>query len=590
MNKAWFMKAWYNLKLLIEVILFVVVFKLVFGESNTLIGVTTVTAYLMFMQYNLSVTPAKFFGKILFLNLLMGLGAFIASYNIYLALIINFTVVYMIAYGYYNSFRLEMYFPFILQYAFILFNPINIANDPSIVVKDLLIRLAALCICPIIVVSYSVYKHRDYASKRIKNITNLIDQLLLEVEGKENQFGTTIASLKLSLFDYKADKSATSYKNNIILNVIETLENIYYHLNDYNDSDKHILINYLNQLKAEVSSLSDITKLDTKDISNINLRNNITIIDNNVKYINKKISITEKAKEFIEQHTYTKGKKNTGKVKRYAVEQSFAIKIAIAVSLISFISDYFHFPDGKWAVFTVISVMTPLFEKSVQKMKYRLLATVAGLFALMAIFSIFTDSTVRLIILMLANYIHMFQTQYKYKIILVTFSAVGMLMVNEPVTQNITVIELRLVMIMVGLFIGILFNRFVFKYTLQDSIKYDLYRYLNCLEEIYTDVKVLAEDKVEDHKINTRILIPNLANNNINKSIIECESSGRYTSPITPQCIEITNYLFHYYLCIKNKLISQPEIDKIIEKVDKLGTLEYDEIPTLHQILTTHQI
>lgn len=590
MNKAWFMKAWYNLKLLIEVILFVVVFKLVFGESNTLIGVTTVTAYLMFMPYNLSVTPAKFFGKILFLNLLMGLGAFIASYNIYLALIINFTVVYMTAYGYYNSFRMEMYFPFILQYAFILFNPINIANDPSIVVKDLLIRLAALCICPIIVVGYSVYKHHDYASKRIKNITNLIDQLLLEVEGKENQFGTTIASLKLSMFDYKADKSATSYKNNIILNVIETLENIYYHLNDYNDSDKHILINFLNQLKAEVSSLSDITKFDTKDISNINLRNNITIIDNNIKYIHKKISITEKAKEFIEQHTYTKAKKNTGKVKRYAVEQSFAIKIAIAVSLISFIADYFHFPDGKWAVFTVISVMTPLFEKSVQKMKYRLLATVAGLIVLTAIFSIFRDSTVRLIILMLANYIHMFQTQYKYKIILVTFSAVGMLMVNEPVTQNITVIELRLVMIMVGLFIGILFNRFFFKYTLQDSIKYDLYRYLNCLEEIYTDVKVLAEDKVEDHKINTRILIPNLANNNINKSIIECESSGRYTSPITQQCIEITNYLFHYYLCIKNKLISQPEIDKIIKEVDKLETLEYDEIPKLHQILTTQQI
>lgn len=590
MNKAWLMKAWYNLKLLIEVILFVVIFKLVFGESNTLIGVTTVTAYLMFMPYNLSVTPAKFFGKILFLNLLMGLGAFIASYNIYLALIINFTVVYVIAYGYYNSFRMEMYFPFILQYAFILFNPINIANDPSIVVKDLLIRLAALCICPIIVVGYSVYKHRDYASKRIKNITNLINQLLLDVEGKENQFGSTIASLKLSMFDYKADKSATSYKNNIILNVIETLENIYYHLNDYNDSDKHILINYLKQLKAEVSSLSDITKFDTKDISNINLRNNITIIDNNIKYVSKKISITEKAKEFIEQHTYTKAKKNTGKVKRYAVEQSFAIKIAIAVSLISFISDYFHLPDGKWAVFTVISVMTPLFEKSVQKMKYRLLATVAGLFVLMAIFSIFKDSTVRLIILMLANYIHMFQTQYKHKIILVTFSAVGMLMVNEPVTQNITVIELRLVMIMVGLFIGILFNRFVFKYTLQDSIKYDLYRYLNCLQEIYTDVKVLAEDKVEDHKINTRILIPNLANNNINKSITECESSGRYTSPITPQCIEITNYLFHYYLCIKNKLISQPEIDKIIKEVDKLGTLEYEEVQKLHQILTTQQI
>ncbi len=590
MDKAWLMKAWYNLKLLIEVILFVVVFKLAFGESNTLIGVTTVTAYLMFMPYNLSVTPAKFFGKILFLNILMGLGGFIASYNIYLALIINFIVVYMIAYGYYNSFRMEMYFPFTLQYAFILFNPINIANDPSIVVKDLLIRLAALCICPIIVVGYSVYKHRDYASKRIKNITNLIDQLILDVEGKENQFETTIANLKLSMFDYKADKSANSYKNNIIINVIETLGNIYYHLNNYNDSDKYILINYLNQLKVEVSSLSDITKFDTKDISNINLRNNITIIDNNIKYINKKISITDKAKEFIEQHTYTKAKKNTVKVKRYAVEQSFAIKIAIAVSLISFISDLFHFPDGKWAVFTVISVMTPLFEKSVQKMKYRLLATIAGSFALMVIFSIFRDSTIRLIILMLANYIHMFQTQYKYKIVLVTFSAVGMLMVNDPISKEIMVFVSRLVMIMVGLFIGILFNRFVFKYTLQDSIKYDLYRYLNCLEEIYTDVKVLAKEKVEDHKINTRILIPNLANNNINKSIIECESNGRYTTPITPQCFEITNNLFHYYLCIKNKLISQPEIDNIIKEVDKLGTLEYDEVPKLHQILTTQQI
>lgn len=588
--KPFVSKAISNLVLLMFVILFVVVFKNAFGEQNILVGVITITALFMFMPYNLSVQPGKFFLKILIINLFMGIGAFITGFGPVPALIANFLVVYLTAYSYYNSFRMEMYFPFLLQYAFLLFNPIAI-NTPQ-TVHELIMRLLSLCVCPVLVIGVQMFMHRDYATKRIRNVSVLIDKLLDEINGISHDFGTTICNLKLSLFDYKEDRSSTSYKNNIILNVIETLENMYYHYANgkYKENDVVILTKYLLHLKDAINNNEDIVEFDINDIESINLKNNISLIDRNLRYINKKLTISENAKEFVQAHTLVKPLKTTGTIKRYAVEQAFSLKVAIAISLIVFIADQLHFPEGKWAVFTVISVMTPLFEKSSQKMKYRLGATVVGLVSLVVLFYFFKTPIERTILIMLANYIQMFQTQYKYKIIFVTFSAVGMVMLNVNVGQDIDVALIRLAMIICGLFIGIIFNRFVFSYRLKDSINYDKYRYTNCVNEIFGDLKLLVEEKYVDHKINSRILIPNLVNNTINKNITECEAVGKETNPITLECFENTNYLYHYYLCVKNKLISMDEVKKIIEKIDDLGRIDFSETQKLNKILKEQNI
>lgn len=135
----------------IGVLIFIGLFGAIFGQKNTLVGVTTVISVLILMSENLSVYPVKNFLKLLFINLIIGAGAFVSSQNIYWGLITDFFVLWFI--GYFFSFNLTktIILPFGLEYLFILYSPVHGA--------DLIKRFAALAVAPllIMIVQYFVY-------------------------------------------------------------------------------------------------------------------------------------------------------------------------------------------------------------------------------------------------------------------------------------------------------------------------------------------------------------------------------------------------------------------------------------------------
>ena len=73
---------------------FILVFKAVFGTENTLIGVSTITATLMLLGRDFTGQPLKNTLMFLGINLLMGVGTAIADMNIWIAIPINFIVVF----------------------------------------------------------------------------------------------------------------------------------------------------------------------------------------------------------------------------------------------------------------------------------------------------------------------------------------------------------------------------------------------------------------------------------------------------------------------------------------------------------------
>ena len=104
--------------LYISIVLFVVIFKTIFGVENTLIGVTTVTAMLMFLQRDLTLEPIKNTLGLVGINVISGLGAFIAANNIFLGVIINFLIMFMISYMFSYALKKPLYLPLSLQYLF----------------------------------------------------------------------------------------------------------------------------------------------------------------------------------------------------------------------------------------------------------------------------------------------------------------------------------------------------------------------------------------------------------------------------------------------------------------------------------------
>ena len=108
------------------VMFFVITFKSIFGNENTLIGVTTITATLMFLERDFTASPLKNVLKFIGVNLLIGLGAsLIVASNLWLGLIINFIVVFIFSYIFTYNLRQPLYVPFGLQYIFLLSTPVS---------------------------------------------------------------------------------------------------------------------------------------------------------------------------------------------------------------------------------------------------------------------------------------------------------------------------------------------------------------------------------------------------------------------------------------------------------------------------------
>ena len=115
-----------NTVIFIFVVVFVLLFKLIFGSENTLIGVTTITATLMLLGRDFTGEPLKSTLKFIGVNLLMGIGSAIAYNNIWLAIPINFIVVFTFSYIFTYNLREPLYFAFGLQYLFLLSTPVTI--------------------------------------------------------------------------------------------------------------------------------------------------------------------------------------------------------------------------------------------------------------------------------------------------------------------------------------------------------------------------------------------------------------------------------------------------------------------------------
>ena len=112
------------------VVIFVALFKSIFGSENTLIGVTTITALLMFLSKDLTISPIRNSIRLVMFNLFIGVCSVLAVSNIYIGIIANFIALFAISYTLCYNLETPMYFPFTLQYLFLLASPVSIDQLP----------------------------------------------------------------------------------------------------------------------------------------------------------------------------------------------------------------------------------------------------------------------------------------------------------------------------------------------------------------------------------------------------------------------------------------------------------------------------
>ena len=579
---------------------FVLTFKAIFGDDNTLIGVTTITATLMLLQRDFTAEPLKNTLKFIGVNLLMGIGTAIAINNMWLAIPINFIVVFTFSYIFTYNLRQPLYFPFGLQYLFLLSTPASSGR--------LWIRLVALfCGALIIMISQLIVNKNKLVSsgnKLLVNACEAIENKLECIKWKSKSYHS-VHNVHKSVDEFRSiiyDKRESDYylteEARIKLNMSVALENINEMLRYENVQyvDNKIIDNLDELVKIAKTTLNfnkkkdkmirnkhyDIDKLldycqekNITDLLSLQLVESMIFLDETTMKLNQLENKDYKEVNKVSEKSEIFSKKSIKDMLKGKNSPKFcyAMRMAISIALGGFIMDYFKLPEGRWILFTILSLTTPLYETSKAKIKYRLVSTLIGSIIIVILFGIFTTQTARLLIVMITGYLQSYVNEYKYRMIFVTVCAIG----TAAVVGNVQELTLeRILMVILGTIIAILANRYLFPYSLKNSNEQLRKIYYNSVKEMFEEINILLNGEARLEVMNNLFVITSLveSKSRINKQIDKDEN---YSEIVNIRRTLVSN-IYELYRSINRSNINDKDKGKIRVYINELMEYKNEEI------------
>lgn len=190
-----------NLIMMLAIIVFISIFSKFFGSANTLVGVTIITAALMFSAMDVSIKFKDAIASIIIVFTLMGVTSYVSMLNAFWGIPLNFISVFIIVYIFSNKVENKAYLPFMLCYVFMQGSPIRGMNE-------FIIRIAALFIGSIIVALVYYFTHKkakDDDKRSIKEMfTTAFDKKSIQANfALRMAIGITIAMFIGSYFGFE---------------------------------------------------------------------------------------------------------------------------------------------------------------------------------------------------------------------------------------------------------------------------------------------------------------------------------------------------------------------------------------------------
>lgn len=493
--------------LFLVIVISVVLFKSVFGAKNTLVGVAGITAALSLLGTDYTLNPIKNIFYFIFLEVGLGVAAFLASTNAFLGLFITFIVVFFILYSFTYNTKKPTYVAFTLGYFFMLYTPVTLQELPS--------RLSGLAFCGLAIMILQLLANRNKLQKQtiiqlkssLHNITKEIELInssdidnqnfsslntvshnnlksliesLYEVIDKDIKLpmtlfqylfiGLFLDSLNITLAKlYKTTKSSPNLNLDNLLDLLTNLETFI---------DGHGNINVLLS-KIDVF-LSSTNFPDSKNYLNFELYSYASILKRDL-YNTQSSSVSEISDQYFVKNLVSSLDSLKNNIRKDSLKFTFAFRGALVTSLGVFIVSLFDITYGKWLVFSLMSIVQPFLDSSKVKGKQRIFGTIIGFLIFEIVFSIVTDTMTRTLIILLVGYLSNYQTNYRNQMVCTTISALG----AASIGSNITLLGVeRLLFVLIGTLIALYANKFILPYEVSVYIKYDLKISLRLNEKI----------------------------------------------------------------------------------------------------------
>lgn len=479
-----------NTLLFVGMMAYILLFGALFGQNNILVGVSTITAMLMLLERDLTIHPVQNTVKFAGLNLLTGIAAFAAGFSVWTAVPIHFLMMFIISYTLIFNLKNPLYLPFSLQYLFLLAIPVTGSELP--------LRLAGLVVGAISIMALQLLANRKRISKNgdpiVKSVcTSLLAKIDKKIAGEESSemdsaIRKSIGSLRSMIYDQREEDYYLTEEGRLRLNITAALEKIDTLLDSLEPrhaegqviQDVRMILNKAvegdpKEIDAtELSKASEVVMQSYRtappqSAMQLRLLNNIDYLTDSLLALQQLAPDKRKITKKIEEIPLKFKKFTLNPTPRHvsSLKMSYAIRMATGIAISGFIMDFFNLAEGRWMMFTVLSVIIPFYEQSHKKMRDRIFATIVGATLVWIVFAVFQATAVRTGLLLFAGYLMSYVKVYRYSTILVTFSAIGSVALITGETQFLTVE--RLFMVLAGVCIALLINKFVLPYKLTDA-------------------------------------------------------------------------------------------------------------------------
>lgn len=436
-------------------------------------------------------------------------------------------------------------------------------------------------------------------NKLLHNVCDLITDKIHDIENindieTNKMIHDSIDKFRIMVYDKRGHNYYLTYEGRLKLNLSISLESISSLLNkqDINLIDKDIL-NSLEMLIIDVKSVLDnkskqpsnymsnlLTICEDKNINdllNLKVLDSMLLLSDTLEDL-KKLDIKHFNIINISSEFTNMFKNNTIKsflFDKKSLKFCYGMRVGITIAIGAFIVDYFHLTEGRWILFTILSVTTPIYETSHSKTNDRVFATIIGSIFVVVLFSIFDDPTIRTIIIVLAGYLDGYTNNYKYSMVFVTISAIG----SVAIVGNVHELSFtRVLYVVIGAIMAILSNRYIFPYRLNDSIKQLDNLYHNTIIKMFKEVENLAQGNKRPTVMKNLIVLTSLIYSKA-RTDEHLVNESNFSEMITERRNLVAN-IYELYLLILKKDINQDEQKEVISDLRDLIDYSDKDIST----------
>ena len=542
-------------------------YMVIFGNKNAVLGTTMVMAAFMNLGNDLSFKPKTSFIKILALLLILGIAAYLNNPLTIFGCILTFVVVFGTTFTSYHLFGTSVYLPFLMCYFMMVGIPVTLENLPM--------RLLSLAFGAVFIVGLNILvnKKKEYKLSKatidnlIGEINNAID---LKLDGKEvsedsfktaNGFYLTI----FSKFEYKYFPTKIQQS---VLNIIKSFQYIGKVLCDFNLSKNEL--EYIREVLSNVGD-GDSEKIfkridvDTKEMHLVLL--NLEIIANEIK--NKdltKDTILPDRKTILQSIKPIIKKQFSFK----SVKFTFAFKMAIIMFVWQVLTLVFNLPFTKWLYFVTVPLMLPYIDDVAYTARTRVEGTFVGVFVFAIIIMImpylpisyFTLMMVVMVVCMIIMVLKM-----EDKLILATVTTIMSVMAALLYIQPPEAMFLKILWVVVGAAIVTLF-------TFKVMPSSDEIEYKNNLKTCYDLNKKsieLVKQKCLGGKSSEKTTL--LVVSNVVRENIEVTDENKELFELQIKITDVCNFILNY---IDVHGLSKTLKDSLINIIDNDGEVKQD--------------